>query len=102
MNFNYKIVFIKLLKFRFKFILILWKFYIFNKGLLLSSSFDWSITLWNPFKTVEPLNKIEFSENYVFDVKWNPVEYTMFASCDGDGFIDVWGLNNLEEPRIHF
>ena len=27
---------------------------------------------------------------------------TVFATCDGDGYIDVWGLDNFEEPRLHF
>jgi len=26
----------------------------------------------------------------------------MFASVDGEGFIDIWTLDNLEEPKMHF
>ena len=26
----------------------------------------------------------------------------MFASCDGDGFVDIWDINrDLESPQIH-
>ena len=26
----------------------------------------------------------------------------MFASVDGEGYIDIWTLDNIEEPKIHF
>jgi len=35
------------------------------------------------------LKTFSFSEDYIYDVKWNPVKPTMFASSNGEGFIDI-------------
>jgi len=39
------------------------------------------------------LKTFSFSEDYIYDVKWNPVKPTMFASSNGEGFIDIWDLS---------
>ena len=36
------------------------------------------------------------------DVKWNPVNPSIFASGDAEGFIDIWDLTkDIEAPIIH-
>jgi dynein intermediate chain len=70
--------------------------------LVLSSSMDWTIKLWSPKKSDEPLFTFENAQEYVFDVEWNTVHPSMFACCDGDGFIEVWDLNkDTEAPIAH-
>jgi dynein intermediate chain len=70
--------------------------------LLLASSLDWTISLWNPNLYTEPIYQFYGSNDFVYDVKWNPFQPNIFAACDGDGNVDVWGLNNFEEPKCHY
>jgi dynein intermediate chain, cytosolic len=38
----------------------------------------------------------------VYDVQWSPIHPSIFASCDGDGFIDIWDINkDKESPIVH-
>uniref|UniRef100_A0A0G4HJL6 Uncharacterized protein n=1 Tax=Chromera velia CCMP2878 TaxID=1169474 RepID=A0A0G4HJL6_9ALVE len=68
---------------------------------LLSSSFDWTIKLWSPKSFSKPLHSFEASEDYVFDVKWNPQHPALFASVDGEGYVDVWDMNrDMESPYV--
>jgi hypothetical protein len=60
------------------------------------------VNLYNPLTSSDVLFKFESSEDYVFDVQWNPVYSSLFASVDGEGYVDVWQLDNVEEPKIHF
>jgi dynein intermediate chain len=70
--------------------------------LMLSCSMDWSIKLWNPKVGTLPLTTFESGQDYVFDVKWSPVHPSLFASCDAEGFIDLWDINaDLENPIAH-
>jgi dynein intermediate chain len=70
-------------------------------NLLLSSSMDWSVKLWNPKASTEPLVSFESFEEYVYDVKWSPTHPSVFAAADGDGHLDIWNLNSsLEEPLL--
>jgi hypothetical protein len=48
----------------------------------------------------KPLTRFESAEDYIFDVQWNPVCPYLFGSVDGEGFIDIWALDNIEEPKI--
>lgn len=43
--------------------------------MVLTSSFDWTVKLWNPRGTGKPKNILTFdsAEDYVYDVAWNPV-----------------------------
>jgi len=70
--------------------------------IMLSCSMDWSIKLWNPKVGTLPLTTFESGQDYVFDVKWSPVHPSLFASCDAEGFVDLWDINkDLENPIAH-
>ena len=62
-------------------------------GLMLSSSFDWFLKLWNPKVTNQCLKTFDYAEDYIYDVQWNPIHPTLFASGDGEGTIDFWDLS---------
>lgn len=64
--------------------------------LFLTSSFDWTIKLWNN-KTSKVLYSFEDNGDYVYDVEWSPVNPALFASVDGMGKLDLWNLNNDTE-----
>ncbi len=49
--------------------------------------------MWNPKVSEKCLKTFSYSEDYIYDVKWNPVNPTMFASANGEGFIDIWDLS---------
>jgi dynein intermediate chain len=69
--------------------------------LLLTSSMDWTVKLWSP-KCKKDLFTFENAQEYVYDVEWSPVHPSMFACCDGDGFVEVWDLNkDTEAPIAH-
>lgn len=71
--------------------------------IMLSSSMDWSIKLWNPKMGKYPIASFESSQDYVFDVKWSPVHPSVFASCDADGYLDLWDIDtDVENPIIHY
>ena len=60
---------------------------------------DWTVKLWYPKLKNEPLFTFESSQEYVHDVQWSSVHPSVFATCDGDGFIDVWDINkDIEAP----
>jgi hypothetical protein len=49
-----------------------------------------------------PILSLEYAEDYIFDVKFNPVNPFLIASIDGEGFLDIWIFDNKEEPKIHY
>ena len=66
---------------------------------MLSASFDWAIKLWYPKIRTDPLLTLESAQEYIYDVQWSPVHPSVFASCDGDGGLDLWHLvANQEGP----
>lgn len=67
---------------------------------MLSASLDWCIKLWHPKIRNDPILSFESSQEYVYDVQWSPVHPSVFASCDGDGFIDIWDINKDSESPI--
>jgi dynein intermediate chain len=63
---------------------------------------DWTVKLWSPKSVDDPLFTFENAQEYIYDVEWSPVHPSMFACCDGDGFIEVWDLNkDTEAPIAH-
>jgi len=72
-----------------------------GEELVVSSGYDWSVRLWNLGWSKNPIATFESAEDYVFDVAWNPFNKTLFSTVDGDGYLDLWRLDNLEEPYLH-
>ena len=68
--------------------------------LVLSSSLDWTVKLWNPKMRSTPLYSFEASQEYVYDVQWSPKHPGVFASCDYGGYVDVWNINQNKEAPI--
>lgn len=68
--------------------------------LMLSSSMDWTVKLWYPKVSSEPLKTFESSQEYVYDVQWSPTHPSVFSSVDGDGYIDVWDINKDSEGPL--
>ncbi|KAM3143896.1 hypothetical protein pb186bvf_003947 [Paramecium bursaria] len=71
----------------------------FLQNLVLTSSYDWTVKLWNPRVSNQELMTFECSEDYVYDVAWNGQHSTMFTSVDGEGYVDLWDISqDLEAP----
>ncbi|KAJ3258464.1 hypothetical protein HK103_003586 [Boothiomyces macroporosus] len=73
------------------------------QNLILSSSFDWTIKLWNTQQyksssTIKPIKSFEESRDFIADVKWCPTHPSVFASVDGSGNLDLFNLINSEIP----
>ena len=68
--------------------------------LLLSSSMDWTVKLWSPNTKFEPLYTFESSQEYVYDAQWSPTHPGVFATCDAEGYVDVWNINRDKERSI--
>ena len=67
-------------------------------GLLLVSSVDWTVKLYQKGGQKQLLT-IDAYEEYVYDVKWSPTNPCIFASADGGGNLDIWDLGkSLETP----
>eukprot|EP00923_Selenidium_pygospionis_P053245 GHVN01092244.1.p1 GENE.GHVN01092244.1~~GHVN01092244.1.p1 ORF type:complete len:671 (+),score=141.94 GHVN01092244.1:79-2013(+) len=67
--------------------------------LLLSTSFDWTVKLWAPKSIQRPIHSFEMSEDYVYDAKWHPTHPGVFATVDGEGYLDIWDINrDIEIP----
>jgi len=71
------------------------------RDLMLTSSIDWTVKLWYPKHRNEPIQTYEYSQEYIYDVQWSPVHPSVFATCDGDGFVDIWDINkDTESPQV--
>ena len=70
--------------------------------LMLSASMDWTVKLWNPKNEVksDPIMTFESSQEYVYDVQWSPIHPTVFATIDGDGYVDIWDIGKDTESPI--
>jgi dynein intermediate chain len=67
--------------------------------LFLTSSFDWTVKLWNLKEPGKPLYSFEHNSDYVYDVAWSPTNPALFACVDGTGRLDLWNLiNDTEVP----
>lgn len=63
------------------------------KHLLLSSSLDWTVKLWDLKNFAQPL--MEFfspTYDYVCDVQWSPVHPAVFVTITSSGRISLWNL----------
>jgi dynein intermediate chain len=70
------------------------------KNLLLTSSVDWTVKLWNLSLSATPL--MEFftpSYDYVCGVEWSPVNAPVFATITSGGAVNLWNLSkSIMEP----
>ncbi len=63
---------------------------------------DWTVKLWNTRDRSTPIHTFEVSQEYIYDVQWSPTHPSVFASCDADGYVDVWDINrDKEQPLVH-
>jgi len=70
----------------------------FLSDLFLTSSYDWTVKLWNYKSPQEqPLLTFEGFKDYVYDVQWSPVHPGIFAAADGTGRVDLWNLTKDSE-----
>lgn len=52
-----------------------------------------------PTVTIPPIHSFEEATDYVYDVKWHPVNPALFGTVDGSGKFDLWNLNLDTEVR---
>jgi len=69
-------------------------------SLMLSSSFDWSVKMWDLKKHTTPLLSLDSFEDYVLDVKWHPSHPAIFSAVDGEGYAHLWNLNRSTESAV--
>jgi dynein intermediate chain len=70
--------------------------------LFATSSADWTTKIWSKQNPLAPLITIENSENYVYSSKWSPINASLLAIGDGNGYLDLMDLNkDIETPIIH-
>uniref|UniRef100_A0A8D9B8K6 Cytoplasmic dynein 1 intermediate chain n=1 Tax=Cacopsylla melanoneura TaxID=428564 RepID=A0A8D9B8K6_9HEMI len=60
--------------------------------LVLTSSYDWSVKLWN-IKENKPVHSFNEFRDYVMDVQWSPINPALFATVEVGGRVDLWNLN---------
>jgi len=76
--------------------------YDFLNGLILTASYDWTVKLWNPLNNKESLRTFENSEDFIYDIKWNPSNPSLFACVNNEGYVDLFDLTkDLELPIAH-
>lgn len=71
------------------------------KDLLLTSSFDWTVKLWNLSCSKKPL--LEFytqSYDYICDVKWSPVYPSVFSTITCGGELSLWDISRSTTSPI--
>lgn len=64
--------------------------------LVLTSSVDWSVSLWHPKLTSKPLAVFSDFNDYVMDVAWSNHHPAVFAAVDSSGGLSIWNLNSPE------
>jgi dynein intermediate chain len=80
---------------------------IWPKGLeythiMLSASMDWTVKMWNTKVCKTPIASFENFQDYTLDVKWSPIHPNVFASCDAEGYVDIWDIStDMESPIVH-
>jgi len=70
--------------------------------LYLTSSYDWTISLWQfrDQKKQLKLLTIDLMQDYVTDVKWSPVHPAIFAAVDGTGCVNIFNLIDTNQPLV--
>lgn len=67
-------------------------------GLVLTSSYDWTVKLWSP-DAKESLRTFESSDDYIYDVSWHPTNPSIFTTVNNEGCLELFDLTrNLELP----
>lgn len=69
--------------------------------LVLTSSLDWSVSVWNPKVSKYPLLTLNDFSDYVMDVAWSNFHPSIFSAVDSTGKISLYNLN-AEEREIPF
>ncbi|GAW79905.1 cytoplasmic dynein intermediate chain [Plasmodium gonderi] len=64
-----------------------------NNDLILTCSVDWSCKLLSIKEPNNPLFIFDSFDDYLMDVKWNPVHPAIFATCSSSGNIKVWNIS---------
>lgn len=65
-----------------------------HKCLLLTSSLDWSVKLWNLNNMQTPI--LEFftpDYDYVCDVQWSPANFAIFSTITSGGRLTLWNVS---------
>ncbi|CAM9402404.1 unnamed protein product [Ascophyllum nodosum] len=70
------------------------------RGLVLSSSVDWTTRLWRLGKGNAPVQThTHGTYDYVCDAKWSPKHPALFVTANISGELGLWNLNHsMEEP----
>lgn len=63
-----------------------------HNDIILTASVDWSCKLLSIRNPNKPLSTIDSFEDYLMDVKWNPSNPGVFASCTCNGNIKLWNI----------
>ena len=67
----------------------------------MTSSFDWTVKLWNLKESGKPLFSFENYNDCVYDVQWSPVISVLFDTYDEIGKFDLWNLlSDSEIPTV--
>ena len=77
--------------------------------LVLSSSTDWTVRLWNYKKKGDAASRLglkcfEDPKDYVYDVAWSPENPALFSAVDGQGYMSLYDLTSadLEMPVVKY
>lgn len=69
--------------------------------LVLSSSTDWTVRLWNHHKKGDAASRLglkcfEDPKDYVYDVAWSTENPALFAAVDGEGYLSLYDLTSSD------
>ena len=65
-------------------------------NLMLTTGADWRLGLWQPRAKKDPLFMYE-ADCEIYDAQWSPVHPSVFATCNGNGQIDLWDISKETE-----
>ena len=64
-------------------------------NLLLTTSFDWTVKLWNLKESKFPIAEfVSTNYDYVCDVQWSPIYPPIFATVTSSGQICIWDITS--------